>query len=238
MLLAGERAAMQLQPSSSPSIAQDADIRRVGEAQPDTNRHRLAVMIIALTLATVLATLFLPGSAHAASPSNSGNNGGVSKQAPKEVDSTKVTHADVEVLGEALKSSSASRSVQTVSAGKQVTYTFKNGMKMTFVYDQAGNVVTGEESGTGIQPLVSAGFDPHGYIQLDPSEQGVGTAGLAGTIGTVICAALAVETVGLGCLAAAGLAATVVAVAAAHGVCPHGQDLRIHVTGSNSAQCV
>lgn len=229
---------MELQPSSSPSVAQDADIRRVSGAQPDTNRHRLAVMIIALMLATVLATLVLPGSAHAAAPSRSDNSGGVSKQAPKDVDSTKVTQADVEVLGEALKSSSASRSAQAVSAGKQVTYTFKNGMKMTFVYDQAGNVVTGEGSATGIQPLVSAGFDPSPYVQLDPSEQGAGAAGLAGTIGTVICAALAVETVGIGCLAAAGLAVTVVAVAANHGVCPNGQDLRIHVTSGNSAQCV
>lgn len=63
-------------------------------------------------------------------------------------------------------------------------------------------------------------------VILSPSEQGAAAAGLAGTIGSAICAGSG----GFGCVPAAGLATTAVAIATASGTCPDGQDLIIRPT--------
>lgn len=77
----------------------------------------------------------------------------------------------------------------------------------------------------------------HILVKLDPSEQGAGSVGLAGTIAGSICAATGAGSAGIGCAVGAGLAATTVGIATAHGACPDEKDLIIYPNGTKKTFC-
>ncbi|WP_146076682.1 hypothetical protein [Rathayibacter tritici] len=63
----------------------------------------------------------------------------------------------------------------------------------------------------------------------DSSEQAAGAGAAAGGLAAAICAALGPESGGVGCVVAGGIGVTIASIAAAHGVCPDGQDFRIYL---------
>ncbi|QRZ60777.1 hypothetical protein [Rothia sp. ZJ932] len=139
------------------------------------------------------------------------------------------------IIAEGLKAGQAERDIKKLDTGDVVTYHLEKGIDITFSYDNDGNPIIPLDS-SFVAPAVSVGIDRMPYVELDPAEQGAAAAGLAGTLGGVICAALAVESAGVGCIAAAGIAAMVIAVATAHGVCPDEGKLRIYI--NREATCL
>lgn len=140
------------------------------------------------------------------------------------------------IIGDGLIKSDVSRNVEKTSQGQKITFYLKDNINITLFYDESGNLIIPKNSETinsGITPYVSAGADPWPYIDLDSTEQAAAAAGTAGTLSSMLCEAVtAIPTVGLStkaCLAAGGFAATAVAVATAHGMCPNEQTLRLYV---------
>lgn len=139
------------------------------------------------------------------------------------------------ILAKGLKAGQAERDIKKLDTGEAITYHLEKGIDITFSYDNDGKPIIPLDS-SFVAPAVSVGIDRMPYVELDPAEQGAAAAGLAGTLGGVICAALGAETAGIGCIAAAGIAAMVIAVATAHGVCPDEGKLRIYI--NREATCL
>ena len=137
-----------------------------------------------------------------------------------------VSPEKLEILHQKLSKSNTPRTKEDQGGTTYEVFHFdKDGKKFSMAFPVASDRVSG-------------GFDHYRpYIDLDGAEQGAGAAGVTGTIGTVICAVLGPETGGAGCAAAAGIAATVVGIASAHGVCPHEQKMRVYFA-SNNAICL
>lgn len=143
---------------------------------------------------------------------------------------------DIATIAEGLRAGDAPRTTAQVGAGEKVTYLLQDGSKLTFYYNQDGSLAQASPVPPNMTVLVSGGLDPVPYVDLDPGEQGAAASGVAGTLGAAICAALGPETAGVGCAVAGGVAATIIAVAASHGVCPDSRVLRVHLNGG--AQCL
>lgn len=142
------------------------------------------------------------------------------------------------LLARGLKEGAAPRDSRTVGNNERITYCLKAGYTITFDYDGFGNplklggVMMNQRPGE-VVPMVSAGFDPLPYVDLNASEQRAAVGGVASTLAGAICLALGPETAGVGCAVAGGLAATIISIAASNGVCPDGQTMRIYILVSN-----
>ena len=153
-----------------------------------------------------------------------------------------VARNDLIKVATGLKSGNAPRDTESVPRGSEITYHLQDGSSLTFTYDQEGSVILptvptgGAHSTGGALPMADAGADPFPSIELDSAEQGAAAAGTASTLAGAICVALGTETAGVDCVVGAEVGATLVAIAASHGVCPDSKTLRIYVLTGES-QC-
>ncbi|QOD08292.1 hypothetical protein [Rathayibacter toxicus] len=138
------------------------------------------------------------------------------------------------IIATALKMGDDPRDTLVSDAQEKITYHLQNNINITFTYDKRGKVLLPQE-GT-LTPQVNTGMDPFPYISFDHEEQGPAISGYAGIVVTAICASSGFETAGFGCAVAGAVALAVVGVAAAHGICPGNQNLRVYPI-SMEGQC-
>jgi hypothetical protein len=192
---------------------------------------RLA-LLVALTLAPLAAT---PPAFAAGPPGNDPQVLSDSRPAPPT--SAALTPHRLAELGRALQHGPAPRDSVATAHGERVTYHVSHGVDIAFTYDSSGSAVVVPAAHDAIDTsLVSVGSDPFPYVSLDSTEQATGATAAAGGLAATICAALGPETGGVGCVAAGGLGVTIVAIVAAHGVCPDNQNYRIYII-SLEGQC-
>ncbi|MEW5096657.1 hypothetical protein [Clavibacter michiganensis] len=192
---------------------------------------RLA-LLVALTLAPLAAA---PPAFATASPERAAQLTSDSGSSPQT--SAALTPHRLAELGRTLHNGSAPRDSVATAYGQRVTYHVSPGVNISFTYDSSGSPVVVPAAHHAIDTsLVSVGSYPFPYISLDSAEQATGATAAAGGLAATICAALGPETGGVGCIAAGGIGVTIVAIVAAHGVCPDNQNYRIYIL-SLEGQC-